>query len=57
MMRDRESRDRIVGELKQQIRMEKALLERSVLTRERPDEADRPFRAKKLSEVFKSMGF
>lgn len=55
---DRASRDRVVDDLKKKIRDEKRVLERRVeLTEQAPDADDRPYRAKRLSEVFESMGF
>ncbi len=55
---DRAARDRVVDDLKKKIRDEKRILERRAeLTEKSPDEEDRPYRAKRLSEVFESMGF
>ena len=56
---DRPARDNLVDELKQKIRTEKAMLEGRIVFDDEsaPEEQDRPHRAKKLSEVFKSMGF
>jgi hypothetical protein len=60
---DREARDRVVDELKEKIRKEKAMLQARAWLQERAEPADqpeaeeRPYRAKRLSEVFESMGF
>jgi hypothetical protein len=56
---DRPARDNLVDELKQKIRSEKAMLEHRIVLDEEdaPEERDRPHRAKKLTEVFKAMGF
>jgi hypothetical protein len=55
---DRPARDSLVDELKEKIRSEKKLLEHRVTFDPSDVEADdRPNRARKLSEVFKAMGF
>ena len=54
---DRAARDRVVDELKRKISDEKKLLERRVDLSVRPNPDGRPYRAKKLSEVFEAMGF
>lgn len=57
---DRPARDSLVDELKEKIRTERALLEhRMVMSNDEveAEEAERPHRAKKLTEVFRAMGF
>ncbi len=54
---DQAARDRVVDELKKKIRHEKRMLESHILVDDQPAEDDRPYRPKKLSEVFHSMGF
>lgn len=60
---DREARDRVVDELKEKIRKDKAMLQGRAWLQERAEAADqpegeeRPYRPKRLSEVFESMGF
>ena len=54
---DRAARDRVVNDLKKKISDEKKMLERHVDSNDRPAADGRPYRAKKLSEVFELMGF
>jgi hypothetical protein len=54
---DRNARDNIIGDLKKKIQDDKAVLERRVELTEPLPEDDRPYRAKRLSEVFEAMGF
>ena len=54
---DRAARDRVVDELKEKIRSEKQILQGRMEAEEAPRTDDRPYRAKRLSEVFESMGF
>jgi len=54
---DKTARDKVVDDLKKKIRDEKRMLESHLETEDDPSKDDRPYRAKKLSEVFESMGF
>jgi hypothetical protein len=55
---DRAARDKAVDDLRAKIRKEKALLRHRAELDEFPDEDEpRPYRAKRISEVFESMGF
>lgn len=56
---DRPARDNLVDGLKKKIRDEKKMLESHIVSDsgEEAEDEDRPYRAKKLSDVFKSMGF
>jgi hypothetical protein len=54
---DRAARDKVVDDLKKKISDEKKMLERHVDSSDKPQAGDRPYRAKKLSEVFELMGF
>ena len=56
---DRPARDNLVDDLKKKIRDEKKILASRVVSDpgEVPEDEERPYRAKKLSEVFKAMGF
>ncbi len=55
---DRPARENLVDGLKKKIRDEKKLLESRVSdSGEAPEDEDRPYRARKLSQVFKAMGF
>ena len=54
---DREARDKVVDELKAKIRREKDLLQDRLETEEGAGVGKRPYRAKRLSEVFEKMGF
>jgi len=56
---DRAARDRVVDDLKKKIRDEKKMIESRVVSDsgEVAEDEDRPYRAKKLSDVFKAMGF
>lgn len=54
---DRAARDRVVDDLKKKINDEKKALERRVDLNDKPTADDRPYRAKRLSEVFELMGF
>ena len=54
---DREARDKVVDELKAKIRREKDLLQDRLETEEGAEVEHRPYRAKRLSEVFEKMGF
>jgi hypothetical protein len=55
---DRKARDKAVHDLKAKIRKEKALLRRRAELDEFSDEDEpRPYRPRRISEVFESMGF
>jgi hypothetical protein len=56
--KDRAARDKAVDDLKAKIRKERALLQRRAELEESPDEDEpRPYRPRRISEVFESMGF
>lgn len=54
---DREARDKVVDQLKAQIRREKDLLQGRLGTAEGAEAEKRPYRVKRLSDVFEKMGF
>ena len=54
---DQEARDKVVDELKAKIRREKDLLQDRLNTKEGSEAEQRPYRAKRLSDVFEKMGF
>jgi len=56
MTSDRQARDRVVNQLKAKIREDKALLQERVDDMSFEEES-RPYRARRLSEVFQKMGF
>lgn len=56
---DGPARESLIDDLKKKIRDEKKMLASRVVSdsSEAPEDEDRPYRAKKLSDVFKAMGF
>ena len=57
MLKDREARDRVIDQLKAKIRQERELLQERVDDSDTPETDARPYRARRLSEVFRDMGF